>query len=107
MTNPSGPSLLNVPANPTAPEAIATLTLTPRGGGKVLVEWVYSTRMGGTRLQKRVVGVDDDFVSAGTSEGLEKTLLGFTAGQTLEVRLIAYNDGGDAAPSPVASVVVT
>lgn len=63
--------------------------------------------MAGTRLQKKVVGVDDDFVAAGTADGLEKTLPGFTAGQTVEVRAIAYNDGGDAAPSPVASVVVT
>lgn len=98
---------LNVPAAPVAPEPIATLTLTPRGGGKVLAEWSYSTRMAGTRLQKKVVGVDDDFVSAGTADGLEKTLPGFTAGQTVEIRAIAYNDGGDAPPSPVASVVVT
>jgi len=98
---------LNVPANPVAPEPIASLTLTARGGGKFLAEWPYSTRMGGTRLQKKVIGVDLDFVSAGTSDGLEKTLAGFTAGQVVEVRVIAYNDGGDAAPSPVASVTVT
>ena len=97
---------LNVPAQPVAPEPIQSLTVTPRGGGKLLAEWTYSTRLGGTRLQKKVVGVDTDFVSAGTSDGLEKTLLGFTAGQTVEIRVIAYNDGGDAAPSPVASVVV-
>lgn len=98
---------LNVPATPVAPEAIASLTVTPRGGGKVLAEWPYSTRMAGTRLQKKVVGVDEEFVAAGTADGLEKTLLGFTAVQTVEIRVIAYNDGGDAPPSPVVSVVVT
>ena len=98
---------LNVPASPVAPEAIATLTLTTPAAGKIHAEWSYATRMTGTRLQKKVAGVDEDFVSAGTADGLEKTLTGFTAGQTVEVRVIAYNDGGDAAPSPVQSVVVT
>ncbi len=98
---------LNVPAAPVAPESIATLTLTARGGGRVLAEWPYSTRMAGTRLQKKVVGVDTEFVAAGTADGLEKTLSGFTAGQTVEIRVIAYNDGGDAPPSPVVSVLVT
>jgi hypothetical protein len=98
---------LNVPANPTAPEAIAALTLTAQGGGKIHAEWPYSTRMGGTRLVKKITGVDDDFSSAGTAEGLEKTLSGFTPGVTVQMKAIAYNDGGDAPDSPVASVVVT
>jgi hypothetical protein len=98
---------LNVPANPVAPEAIASLTLTAPGGGKIHAEWPYSTRMGGTRLVKKIVGVDDDFVSAGTADGLEKTLTGFTPGVTVQMKAIAYNDGGDAPESPVASVVVT
>jgi hypothetical protein len=97
---------LNVPAHPVAPEPILSLTVTPRDGGKLHAEWTYSTRLVGTRLQKKVVGVDTDFVSAGTSDGLEKTLPGFTPGQTVELRVIAYNDGGDAAPSPIVSVVV-
>lgn len=97
---------LNVPANPVAPEPITSLTATASGGGKIHAVWPYSTRMSGTRLQKKVIGVDDDFVAAGTASGLEKTLTGFTPGQTVELRAIAYNDGGDAPPSPVASVLV-
>lgn len=97
---------LNVPASPVAPEQISSLTGTAPGGGKIHLVWPYSTRMAGTRLQKKTLGVDDDFVSAGTADGLEKTLAGFTAGQTVELRVIAYNDGGDAPPSPTASVVV-
>jgi hypothetical protein len=77
------------------------------GGGKVHLQWPYSTRMSGTRLQKKVIGVDEDFVSAGTADGLEKTLAGFTAGQSVVFRALAYNDGGDANPSPEATVVVT
>ena len=98
---------LNIPALPVAPEPIASLTATASGGGKVHLVWPYSNRMAGTRLQKKVTGVDTEFVSAGTADGLEKTLAGFTAGQVVEFRVIAYNDGGDAPPSPTSSVTVT
>jgi len=98
---------LNIPAQPVAPEPIASLAATATGGGKVHLVWPYSTRLTGTRLQKKVIGVDTEFVSAGTADGLEKTLVGFTAGQSVVFRVIAYNDGGDAAPSPEATVVVT
>lgn len=101
---------LNVPANPTAPDGIATLTATAAGGGGIHVQWAYSTRMTGTRLMtKRTTGaeIDPDFISAGTAEGLEKTLSGFTPGVIVEVKGVAYNDGGDGPDSPVASVTVT
>jgi hypothetical protein len=98
---------LNIPANPSAPEPITSLTVAAIGGGKVHLMWPYSTRMAGTRLQQKITGVDDDFVSAGTADGLEKTLAGYTAGQSVVFRAIAYNDGGDANPSPEATVVVT
>ncbi len=98
---------LNIPALPVAPEPITSLTATPVAGSKVHLQWTYSTRMAGTRLQKKVIGVDDDFVSAGTADGLEKTLAGFTTGQSVVFRAFAYNDGGDASPSPEATVTVT
>lgn len=101
---------LNIPANPSAPEGIASLTAEASGNGKIHLEWVYATRMTGTRLlTKRTTGatIDDDFISAGTAEGLEKTLPGFVAGVTVEVMVIPYNDGGDGPASPVASVVVS
>ena len=63
--------------------------------------------MAGTRLLTRRVGTDDDFVSAGPVDGLEKMLSGFTPGITLQVKAVAYNNGGDAPDSPVAEVVVT
>jgi len=98
---------LNVPANPVAPAPIASVTLTASGNGKVFVEWSYATRMTGTRLLTRRVGTDDEFQNAGPVDGLEKMLSGFTPGITLQVKAIAYNDGGDAPDSPVAEVVVT
>ena len=47
---------LTIPANPNAPEGIASLTLTAMGGGKVFAEWSYATRMTGTRLMLKRVG---------------------------------------------------
>ncbi len=98
---------LNIPANPSAPEAIEDLTLTALGGARVLAQWPYATRMTGTRIMLKRIGTDDDPVSAGSVGGLEKVLAALTVGQTIEVFVIAHNDGGDAAPSPTKSVVVT
>lgn len=98
---------LNVPANPTAPLGIADLTVTAAGGGKIHAAWTYATRMTGTRLRTMRQGIDNDWVNAGTADGLEKTLEGFTAGQVVDVQVIPYNDGGDGPGSPVRTVTVT
>lgn len=98
---------LNIPANPSAPDPITGVTLTALGGGRVLVQWPYATRSTGTRVLRKRTGVDAEFASVGTSAGLEKVLAGQTVGQVLEIFAIAYNDGGDAPPSPTASVTVT
>lgn len=98
---------LNIPANPSPPEAIASLTFTALGAGKAILQWTYATRMTGTRVLVKKVGVDADFLSLGTVDGLEKLLIGLTVGQTIEAKVIAYNDGGDAPESPVASGVVS
>ena len=98
---------LNIPANPTAPEAITSLTATATGGGKIHLEWTYATRMTGTRIMMKLIPQDDDFSSKGTADGLEKTLTGFTAGQQLQCKVIPYNDGGDGGESPTVSVTVT
>jgi hypothetical protein len=98
---------LNIPANPSAPEQIDDLTLTALGGAKAFAQWPYASRMTGTRIMLKRIGVDEDPVSAGTTGGLEKMLPGLTVGQTIEVFVIAYNDGGDAPPSPTRSVAVT
>ncbi len=97
---------LNVPANPTAPLGIADLILTLPGNGKIHAAWPYATRMGGTRLLTKRQGIDLVFQNAGTADGLEKTLEGFTAGQLVDVQAIPYNDGGDGPGSPVKTVTV-
>ena len=97
---------LNIPANPSAPEPIASLTAVAQGGGKVHASWLYATRMTGTRIMGKHIGVDDEAHSLGTADGLEKTISGLAPG-TWEFSAISYNDGGDAAPSPTVLVTVT
>jgi hypothetical protein len=50
--------------------------------------------------------VDPDFISAGTVEGLEKTLAGFEPGTILQMKAIPYNEGGDGPASPVQQITI-
>jgi hypothetical protein len=98
---------LSIPANPSAPESVASVTAAPLGTGRIEVAWPYATRAVRFRVETFIVAVDTDWQNKGSFKDLEAILKGFTAGQTVKVRIIAGNDGGDAAPSPEAQVVVT
>lgn len=97
---------LNIPAHPSPPQGIASLTLAVQGGGKLHAAWTYATRMVKTRLLLKRTGIDDEFQSIGTVEGLEKTLEGLAPGE-VQVQAVPYNDAGDGPGSPVVSVTVT
>lgn len=96
---------LNIPANPSAPEPITTFAAVAQGGGKAHTTWTYAKRMTGTRIMGQRVGVDLEAHSLGTAEGLEKTLTGLALGEW-ELSAISYNDGGDAAASPIVQLVI-
>lgn len=98
---------LNIPASPTAPVPVATVTLEILSQHRIYVTWSYAVRAVRYRVETKIAGVDDEFVGRGSFKDLEATLKGFTAGQTVKVRVIAGNDGGDAAASPEAEIVVT
>lgn len=97
---------LNIPANPTPPLPIPSLTLTPLGSGKVLAEWPYTTRMEMTRLFLLRVGTDTEFSNVADPKDLAFTIKDLTPGSTINVYVIAHNGGGDSAPSPTVAVVV-
>ena len=97
---------LNIPANPSPPLGIANLTLTTPAAGKIHCLWPYATRMNGTRLKTKRQGIDTLWINAGTADGLEKTLEGFTAGEVVDVQVFPYNDGGDGPGSPVRTITV-
>jgi hypothetical protein len=51
--------------------------------------------------------VNTEWQNKASAKDLEVILKNFTAAQVVKARVIATNDGGDAAPSPEAQVTVT
>lgn len=77
------------------------------GGGRIEVGWPYATRAIRYRIETLITGVDTEWQLKWSFHDLEAILKNFTAGQQVKVRVVAGNDGGDAPPSPEASVAVT
>ncbi|MEO6751345.1 MAG: fibronectin type III domain-containing protein [Chthoniobacteraceae bacterium] len=98
---------LSIPANPSAPDPVASVTAAALGNGRFEVSWPYATRAIRYRVETFIMAVDTEWQGKGSFKDLEAILKSFTAAQTVKVRVIAGNDGGDAAPSPEASVIVT
>lgn len=96
---------LNLPARPTAPEAVSSVTLTAHGERSVLAEWPRARRARRYRVQIRLPGAAE-FVHALTVRGRQALLRRLPPGQVVEVRVIAANSAAEAAPSPAASVTV-
>ena len=97
---------LNIPANPSAPESVASVTLAPASGNRVEVNWPYAVRALRYIIQIFIVGVDTEWRTGANSKDLTVILKGFTAGQTVKVRVVSANDGGTAAASPEGQIVV-
>lgn len=97
---------LNIPANPTAPEAVASVTLEAMTNHRIGVAWPYAVRATRYGIDLKIVGVDDDFARKTSVKDLETILKGLTAGQVVRIRIVAGNDGGEASPSPEAEVMV-
>lgn len=98
---------LNIPANPSAPEPVASVIAAALNGARIEVSYSYATRATRYRVQTFIQGVDDEWQTAATPKDLEVILKNFITGQQVKVRVVAFNDGGDAAPSPEAVVTVT
>jgi hypothetical protein len=71
------------------------------------VSYPYATRAIRYRIETFIVGVDTEWQNRASAKDLEVILKNFTAAQEVKVRVIASNDGGDAAPSPETQVTVT
>lgn len=98
---------LNIPANPTAPEPVGSVNAAPLGNGRIEVSYSYATRATRYKVESWVIGVDTEWQNKASAKDLEVILKGYNAGQQVKLRVIATNDGGDANPSPEATVVVT
>lgn len=98
---------LNIPANPTAPEPVPAVTASALGNGRIEVQYEYATRATRYRVEAFITGVDTEWQTKATPRDLEVILKNFTAGQVVKIRVISFNDGGDAQPSPEVTVTVT
>lgn len=97
---------LNIPANPSAPEPVGSVSAAPLGSGRIELSYSYATRAVRYKVESWITGVDTEWQSKANAKDLEVILKGYTAGQQVRLRVIASNDGGDAGPSPEAVVTV-
>lgn len=97
---------LNIPAHPSVPLPVASVTLSPAGSGRALAEWPHARRGVNYRVLIKVTGVDADFREADKTKDLELVLKDLPSGVLVEVKIVASNAAGDATPSPVASITL-
>lgn len=98
---------LNIPANPRAPEPVKSITAAALGNGKIELITEYATRATRFRVEQFIVGVDTEWQLKVNAKDLEMVLKGYTLGQVVKLRVVAANDGGNAAPSPEVQVTVS
>lgn len=97
---------LNIPANPTAPLGVASLTLTEAGAGRLLAQWPYAVRAEYYRLFLKRVGIDEEAVNIADPKDLGYTLKDLAPGTTVEVHVVPMNDAGAGPASPTVTAVV-
>ena len=97
---------LNIPANPSAPLAVASVAVAQASNHRLEVTWPYAVRAVRYRVETFIVGVDTEWQNAASTKDLIAMLKNLTAGQVVKVRVVSGNDGGDAAPSPEAQATV-
>jgi hypothetical protein len=85
---------LSIPANPTVPEGVGSLTVTAAGVGRLLVAWSYAVRAEYYRVFRKRVEVDDEAVNVAYPRDLEYTLKDLTPGTTVEVFVVPMNGAG-------------
>jgi hypothetical protein len=97
---------LNIPANPSAPQSVASVSVTQASNHRLEVTWPYAVRAMRYIIEIFIVGLDTEWRTGATSKDLTVILKNLTAGQTVKARVVAVNDGGKAAPSPEAQETV-
>ena len=85
---------------------MASVTLAPASANRLEVSWPYAVRAIRYIIEIFIVGVDTEWRTGANSKDLTVILKGFTAGQTVKVRVVAANNGGNAAPSPEGQAVI-
>lgn len=97
---------LNIPERVATPERIEEVTAEPAGAGGVLLSWPLAAHSTRTRIEARVIGLDETFRPVKTVRGLQAYLRGFSPGAEIEIHAIAANETGEARPSEVVRVTL-
>ena len=97
---------LNVPANPSVPEGVSSLTVTAAGPGRELVAWSYAVRADHYRVFLKRVGTDPEPVNVADPGDLEHTLKNLTPGTSIEVHVVPMNSAGPGPASPTVTKTV-
>jgi hypothetical protein len=97
---------LNEPGATNLPDVVDSLILTAGTAGTVLADWSDTSRATRYRVFKQIVGVDAAFVFVGNVTDSDYTFTGLPSGATVNIRIVAANDAGEAQPSSPAQIVV-
>lgn len=96
---------LQMPARLPMPEPVERVTLEAMGEGKIFVQWPPAPHAKRYRVQWKRPDATE-FRNAATVPEPEALLKGLPSGESIEVRVIAANKTGEAAPSPPTVVMV-
>lgn len=97
---------LTPPGAAETPEVPENLVLAGGGAGTVAVDWSDAPRADHYRVWRQVVGVDAEFIAAGSPTDSDFTLGGLPSGATVRVRVTAVNDAGESGPSETKQITV-
>ena len=96
----------NPPAAPNTPDVPDAPILTAGAPGTVLADWPDARRADHYRVWKQIVGVDADFIAAGSPTDSDLTLTGLAHGATIKICVSAVNAAGESQKSDPAQIVV-
>jgi hypothetical protein len=90
---------LNRPGDPDRPDAPENLRVEAAGPGQLRAQCDAAPRAEHYRWYKKVQGVDADFVSLPTTQDPQKIIENLPTGATVEIHVLAGNQGGDSPAS--------
>jgi len=97
---------LTPPGAAETPEIPESLVLVGSGPGTVGVDWSDAPRADHYRVWRQVVGVDAEFIAAGSPTDSDFTIEELPSGATVRVRVTAVNDAGESGPSETKQITV-
>jgi hypothetical protein len=87
---------------PDAPQGVSAVLVGPTAAS---IKWKAAPRAEHYRVWKKVTGVDEEFVAAGSPADIDFTLEGLPSNATIEIAVSAVNNGGESARSQVVTLV--